>query len=96
VSIGYIFFTFWYVVQKENLATLPLFISSSNFTHLLYEQTCFGSFVDANEKVADLEVGTMEISGATYARRSMFEKRENFFQLISTLFCEVKRGLVHR
>jgi hypothetical protein len=26
---------------------------------------CFGSFVDANEKVADLEVGTMEISGAT-------------------------------
>jgi hypothetical protein len=26
----------------------------------------------------------------SYARRSTFEKRENFFQLISTLFCEVK------
>jgi hypothetical protein len=24
----------------------------------------------------------------------MFEKRDNFFQLISTLFCEVKRGFV--
>jgi hypothetical protein len=26
----------------------------------------------------------------SYTRRSIFEKRENFFQLISTLFCEVK------
>jgi hypothetical protein len=26
----------------------------------------------------------------------MFEKREFFFQLISTLFCEVKRGFVGR
>jgi hypothetical protein len=29
----------------------------------------------------------------SYARRSMFEKRE-IFQLTSTLFCEVKRGFV--
>jgi hypothetical protein len=30
------------------------------------------------------------------AWRSMFEKRENFFRLISTLFCQVKRGFVDR
>jgi hypothetical protein len=36
----------------------------------------------------------IKILGAMYARRSMFEKRDNFFQLISTLFCEVKRGFV--
>jgi pentatricopeptide repeat protein len=30
----------------------------------------------------------------SYARRGMFEKGDNFFQLISTLFCEVKRGFV--
>jgi hypothetical protein len=35
--------------------------------------------VDANEKVTDLEVGTIEILGATYARRSRFEKRKIFF-----------------
>jgi hypothetical protein len=32
----------------------------------------------------------IEILGATLHRRSMFEKREKIFQLISTLFCEVK------
>jgi hypothetical protein len=26
----------------------------------------------------------------SYTKRSTFEKRENFYQLISTLFCEVK------
>jgi hypothetical protein len=30
----------------------------------------------------------------SYARRSMFGKREKNFQLISTLFCEAKRGFV--
>jgi hypothetical protein len=30
----------------------------------------------------------------SYVTRSMFEKRENDFQLISALFCEVKRGFV--
>jgi hypothetical protein len=30
-------------------------------------------------------VVSIEILGATYDRRSKFEKRENFFQLISTL-----------
>jgi hypothetical protein len=32
----------------------------------------------------------------SYARRSMFEKRENFFQLITTIYFEVKRGFVDR
>jgi hypothetical protein len=30
----------------------------------------------------------------SYDRRSMSEKMENFFQLVSTLFCELKRGFV--
>jgi hypothetical protein len=30
----------------------------------------------------------------SYARRSIFEIRENFFQLFSTLFCEVNGGFV--
>jgi hypothetical protein len=38
--------------------------------------------------------GTIEILHRSYARRSLFEKKENFLQLISTLFCEVKRGFV--
>jgi hypothetical protein len=32
----------------------------------------------------------------SYASRRMFEKRQDFFQLISTLFCEVMRGSVCR
>jgi hypothetical protein len=44
----------------------------------------------------DMFENIIELLGATYARRSMFEKRDNFFQLISTLFCEVKIGFVHR
>jgi hypothetical protein len=38
----------------------------------------------------------IQISGARYASRSMFETREKIFQLISTLFCEAKRGFVDR
>jgi hypothetical protein len=32
----------------------------------------------------------------SYAGKGMFEKGEIFFQLISTPFCEVKRGFVDR
>jgi hypothetical protein len=32
--------------------------------------------------------------GAMLHRRSVYEIREKIFQLISTLFCEVKRGFV--
>jgi hypothetical protein len=34
---------------------------------------------------------TIEILGALYAREACF-KKEEFFQLISTLFCEEKTG----
>jgi hypothetical protein len=39
-------------------------------------------------------VGRKHGNPRSYARRSMFLKRDNFLQLISTLFCEVKRGFV--
>jgi hypothetical protein len=41
-------------------------------------------------------IQTIEILGAKLHRRSMFEKREKFFQMNTTLFCEVKRGFADR
>jgi hypothetical protein len=38
--------------------------------------------------------GSIEILGTTYTRRSMFEKRNKFFQLISAPFCEVNRQVL--
>jgi hypothetical protein len=39
------------------------------------------------------DVKTLEILGATLEEASL--KKGEFFQPISTLFCEVKRGFVH-
>jgi hypothetical protein len=42
---------------------------------------------DAGGRPIEILVGMLH-------RRSMFEKRDTFFQLISTLLCKVKRGFV--
>jgi hypothetical protein len=39
---------------------------------------------------------TIEILAATLEEACLKKKGECFFQLISTLFCEVKRGFVDR
>jgi hypothetical protein len=83
----------------DNLALKVFFQGKKLFIFTIF----FSSFLETSfqrledyERLGGLDVRSIEILGAMYARRSMFEKRDNFFQLITTLFCEVKRGFVDR